>query len=348
MAAPRNTINYQKTYRRLAITLWPDKVSSDDWTMPLVPMMNPLPSLLRFAVGQEEICPATQRKHWQLYLELNRPSKLPAVMEMLGMDKKLDKGAWHVEAAAGSPEANIDYCTKEASRAPDGQQFQIGERPGGEQGKRNDLALACKLVAAGGIKRVAMELPATFVKYHKGFQELERQHRVTARDRSIDPIVVVMWGPTGTGKTKRAWDFADKHIGNVYNKDADNKWWDGYLGEQICIVDEIKDQVSLPTLLKWTDRYQLRQEIKGTMTQIAIYYWIFTSNYSPHEWFDKAGLDSRAALQRRITHEFNITELDQVVELPPLQEGIEYLRRLGGNDEPGMCNNTSYGLHRIR
>ena len=43
------------------------------------------------------------------------------------------------------------------------------------------------------------------------------------------------WGETGVGKSK--WAF-DKFGGEAYWKPPNSKWWDGYEGQSVAIIDE--------------------------------------------------------------------------------------------------------------
>ena len=47
----------------------------------------------------------------------------------------------------------------------------------------------------------------------------------------------VYWGPTGTGKSRRAWDEAGVE---AYCKDPRTKFWDGYQVEENVVIDEFR------------------------------------------------------------------------------------------------------------
>lgn len=239
--------------------MWPDKLP-DGWTMP-----EELPAGVRILAYQPEIAPSTGRAHWQFYIAMLKNQKLPAIMSALAIPKKK---AWFVQECNGTEQQNLDYCSKLASRCVHqaGQGFSYihsyrapGATPvvlGRPQhpGKRNDLETAIATMEAGGIMAVAEQHRATYARYHKGLgalNEMLSKHR----DRRIKPTAIVLYGETGTGKTRRAYEIAEKSGLPFYVKPSGSKWWNGYNGETVCIIDEIAGQVPLPELLMWLDRF---------------------------------------------------------------------------------------------
>jgi len=110
--------------------------------------------------------------------------------------------------------------------------------------------------------------------------------------------VWVFWGPTGTGKSRRAWVEAGM---DAYSKDPRSKFWCGYIGQRNIVIDEFRGGIDLSHMLRWLDRYPVRVEIKGSSRPLlAEKIWI-TSNLSPDEWYPESDSESVRALRRRLT-----------------------------------------------
>lgn len=93
------------------------------------------------------------------------------------------------------------------------------------------------------------------------------------------------YGKPGTGKSSIAKDFALQLYGRFYEKPL-NKWWNGYQGEEVVILDDITpDQFARfqAELKVWTDRYAFDAEVKGSVIHINPEWVIITSNYSLQE-----------------------------------------------------------------
>lgn len=108
-------------------------------------------------------------------------------------------------------------------------------------------------------------------------------------------------GPSGTGKTHRAWEEFGRE--GTYSKIPTTKWWCGYQGEEKVIVDEFRGQVSLGLLLRWLDPagYPLSLETKGGSCNAQFTRIVLTSNIHPNMWYPDADAASMCALLRRIT-----------------------------------------------
>lgn len=120
----------------------------------------------------------------------------------------------------------------------------------------------------------------------------------------------VFWGPTGTGKSFRAWEEAGP---SAYPKSSRSKFWDGYQGEQDVILDEFRGAIDVAYLLTWLDRYPVRVEIKGSSKPLSATRFWFTSNLHPRDWYPEIDHLTYEALERRLEI-LEITERSDLVQ----------------------------------
>jgi len=119
---------------------------------------------------------------------------------------------------------------------------------------------------------------------------------------ALERTIVVYWGKTGVGKSRRSWDEATL---SAYPKDPNTKFWDGYQGQDNVVIDEFRGTIDIGHVLRWFDRYPVIVEIKGSSVPLkATKIWI-TSNLHPSCWYPTLDADTQAALMRRL----EITEL---------------------------------------
>lgn len=129
-----------------------------------------------------------------------------------------------------------------------------------------------------------------------------RTIRAIASDYSvclpIQRTVLVFWGATGTGKSRRAWEEAGM---DSYTKDPRSKFWDGYYDQDHVVIDEFRGGIDISHVLRWFDRYPVRVEIKGSSRPlVASKIWI-TSNMDPRLWYPELDEETLNALLRRLT-----------------------------------------------
>lgn len=142
------------------------------------------------------------------------------------------------------------------------------------------------------------ELPQVAFKYQRGIEACAAAY-AQPRDPNVAPTITILWGPSGTGKTRES---VEKNPGAyIVSKPAggDKKvWWDGYRGQSTVIIDEFYGWIPYDLLLRILDRYPLRVEYKGGSTHLsATNFWI-TSNKPWEEWYPN--IDDISALRRRI------------------------------------------------
>ncbi|APA62654.1 putative replication protein [uncultured virus] len=202
----------------------------------------------------------------------------------------------HLEAAKGTTKQASDYCKK------DGNFKEFGTLPKG-RGQRTDIAGCVNQIKAGKSLREITELhPEIILRYGSGVLRLRQHYRPT---RETPPQIWVFWGPTGTGKTRRVWEFTDPNELWVH---PGERWFDGYDGHPAVLFDDFDGSwFKLSYLLKLLDRYVMPVPVKGAQAWWCPKTIYITSNIKPEEWYQGSNQNHRDALMRRLT-EFGTIE----------------------------------------
>lgn len=147
--------------------------------------------------------------------------------------------------------------------------------------KTDKLKQLMQLLKAGATElQIAEEDPGTWARNYKA---LERYKRLITTQRSHAMEVIVIYGPTGTGKSKYCYD----NYPGAYWKQRSN-WWDGYENEHTVILDEYYGWLPYDTLLRICDRYPLLIETKGGQKQFTSKRIVITSNNIPSKWYKES------------------------------------------------------------
>lgn len=204
---------------------------------------------------------ANETPHIQGYVEFNRGVRLETL-------KKLMPRA-HLEDRKGSANQAIVYCKK------DGNFIERGIPS--SQGARNDLIKVADTLKNHGIPKVIEETPHMYIKYHRGLEKLDFYYQ---KDRNTAPTVEWLWGPTGTGKTRKAVEAFD----SFYIKPK-GKWWDGYAHQKCIIIDDFDNEWPYRDFLNFLDRYPYQGQTKSGFVKINSPYIFITCEFPPiHYW----------------------------------------------------------------
>lgn len=207
--------------------------------------------------------------------------------------KKINSSA-HWEIARGTPAQNRVYCTKDNDFCERGE-LPMDQKAKGDSEKER-WAHILKLTEAGDWDTLKLEYPEV---YGQKLKNLEYIHKKRPRDLStIQGDMTHEWivGETGCGKSRKAREDSP----GAYIKNPNVKWWDGYNGEEVVIIDDFdKYQVGQGGDMKrWLDRYAFQAEFKGGMEMIRPRKIVVTSQYTPQEiWEDNKTVD---AIMRRV------------------------------------------------
>lgn len=246
---------------------------------------------MRYLIYQLEVCPSTGKSHYQCYVELNTAMRPTTFKALIG-------GQPHVEYRKGSRDQARSYCMKEDSRIEPYVEHGTWNT---SQGKRNDLEEIYSQIASGISDATILEShPGQYIRYARGIREARFTFntRDLSKKRRTELKCVVYWGPTGTGKTRRAFDKGGDSLFCLTKGNSSNVWFDGYTGEQTLLLDDFYGWISYGYLLQLLDIYPIRLEVKGGHTWAAWTRIIITSNKAPTEWYQRIDI---SALERRIT-----------------------------------------------
>jgi len=287
------------------------------------------------AIFAKEIAPQTGTPHLQGYVLFPTRHTLAVV-----------KAHWltaasHVEHRKGTDWEAWNYCKKETTRpediyeagTPPRQPERDRERARTERNRENFQVFLNDIMQYPWRRLIDRDIDfQMWASSHLAFYRTmvaETQERACELERDIN--VVVLWGPTGTGKTRTAVNecrmLALNQYPYIFTASSQTKWMDHYRGQKCLILDEFDPNVwHINEVKRWLDRYPLLLQVKGSMVPANFDVVYITSNYNPDMWYANADDLDRAALKRRITHVRHLTEPYEYVsdtERTEIEEVIE-------------------------
>lgn len=198
--------------------------------------------------------------------------------------KKVNK-AIHWEIARGSADQASEYCKK------DGKFWEIGEMGSG-QGFRTDLEVARQQILNNTPQiEIANENFFLWVQYGR---RLEEYRSLVQPRRSWKSDVIIFWGESGTGKSRKA----NELYPNADRITYQHPFFLGYTNNDVVIFDDF-DPATMPVQvwLEICDRYPKKINVKGSEKEWNPKTIVFTSNHDPKFWYG----NDEVRIQRRIT-----------------------------------------------
>lgn len=254
-----------------------------------------------YGIYGREVAPTTGTPHLQGYFQLKEKERIS------GVSKKFP--GCHLILAKGGYDANVRYCSKE------NQTYEMGSPA--TSGKRLWLDEACKLVIEKRpMSEISVLMPECYVRYCRGLDALSSLH---SGQRSWKTEVYWFWGPTGSGKSRKAYELAP----SAFWKSPSTKWWNGYDGHEDVIIDDYRrDLCTFAELLRLLDRYPMSIETKGGVKPFLARRLYITTPKSPICTWEGRTEEDLAQLLRRIEN----------VEYIGLEEVVDRSIRLSCNE----------------
>lgn len=251
-----------------------------------------------------EICPKTNRKHLQGYIYFQNQVMFNT------LKKKILLEGTHIEFAYGNPIQNKIYCSKPESKDPGvNPNFEeFGKIPEG-CGARTDISEAIKMRQEGATLSEIAQCGA-------GYQATAICKFITPNMPNkfySEKKVYWFWGPSGTGKTKKALELIGE---DPYWKSGESgKWWNGF--DSTCkwvLLDDIRgDFCTFHRFLNILDKYPCWVEVKGGVEMLTNQNIIITCPYSPESLYKGVSEESINQLTRRVDRvEFFSSQKSQI------------------------------------
>jgi len=254
-------------------TYWIGTISLDQQWTPC------LPDCCFYLKGQRELGDGGF-DHWQIFF-ITRSKE-----STRSLASKWSPIVGHWELTRSS--AAESYVWKEQTRV--GEQFEYGTKPL-RRNNGHDWDAVKQLAIENKIDEIPSDL---FIRYYRTFQIISSDY---CQPLAIERICKVFYGPTGSGKSRRAWAEAGLE---AYCKDPRSKFWCGYRNQKHVIIDEFRGGIDIAHILRWTDRYPVNVEIKGSSRCLLAESIWFTSNLHPNQWYPELDAATSDALIRRL------------------------------------------------
>lgn len=246
--------------------------------------------------------------HFQGYLEVEPKMRLAELKKKISFLSRS-----HLERRLGSRAEARNYCTKADTRIEGPWAFGDIETTGQvpeTKGRRSDLAeVATKLLAGATVESLLNDHGPSIMKYYRGMKYFEMQISKKSCPRFRHLSVTVLWGPTGTGKTRKALELAGDDFYMLCKSNNKQLWFDGYTGQKTLIMDEFRSSwCSFEVLLRILDGHPFQPEQKGGHVWAAWDKVIMTSNIDPVTWYSRNAIPDQTPLFRRITEIFCVDQ----------------------------------------
>lgn len=329
MDATEETTKAQKKgcWQNWFLTLFPrpELLAEAEWLPPLLEHARMREGGMVWAAGQQEVCPETDRRHAHVICNFDTAKTFSQVSRLFPGCQ-----VWSVKIGRTQADLQrvITYCRKDETR--EAGPWMHGAVPQGRGTKRSTAwEDALTMVQEGKTDaEIAQLLP--HVAQSTGLDRL-RSRFSEPRSPREPPTVVLLHGPTGTGKTRAAYALADARGWTIVSiptfTGSSKVWWNSYRQQRILLLD---DMMPIPVgmagyWLQVLDRYPMTVEFKGGATDLNSPVIIVTSNHSLDALTKEWPRENAAAFDRRFTHQVVLVEGDEAGNEARLREVMDAL-----------------------
>jgi hypothetical protein len=244
---------------------------------------------MAYHVWETELAPQTGTRHIQGYVRFETRKRMETVKRLFGQP------GMHLERPQGTEGDNQKYCSKSRNVGPYDEQGECIASL--SQGHRTDLEEVSAAVLAGTtLAEIAQKYPTTFVRNFRGLQTL---WEITRPPPAIERVVsvILLWGPTGTGKTHRC---LHTYPG-LYSVKPGRDPWGSYRGEKEILFDEFDyEKWTIQDMNRYTDKWRCFLDARYNDKYAEWQTVMICANSNPVSWYQNAPNLLFDAFKRRI------------------------------------------------
>lgn len=278
------------------------------------PIWNPL--TMNYMVWQNEVGGQTGTPHWHCYVRYKERQTRASI-------KRGQNGlVCDMRPAMGSEGDCRAYCTKPETRSAPGEEFgeycpSIGEKG---KGQRCDLLMIADYCKKGKtLKKIALKFPKAMIRYHSGIAALHA-HTAPMPPAIRTVKVLLLWGPTGTGKSYRV----STQMPEAYKVMPGRDPWGNYRGEDTIWFDEFDHKKwDIFQMNMYLDGYRCKLDRRYTDAYAAWTQVVICANSSPTTWYPDNTPAEVNAFRRRLGTGCRRV-LDRLVDISTLEPNPDF------------------------
>lgn len=256
---------------------WCITIPRNDWSPP-----STLEEPLCWIKGQVEVGEQTGFVHWQLICALSSKQRGRRVKSLFCRSARL---------SLSRSEAADQYVWKDETAIIE-TRFEIGSKAI-KLNSKTDWKKVKDLAKAGRFDELEELCPRVFISSYRTLRQISIDYQVCPDDLA-QTCGIWVYGSPGVGKS---YAVRQKFGESLFVK-PQNKWWDGYKGEDHVLLDDFDSSVMGHFMKIWSDAYGFMAESKScTSRKIRPKTIIVTSNYNIGDLFTDPVL--AAAVSRR-------------------------------------------------
>lgn len=262
----------------------------------------------------------------------------------------------NIQATKGSKKDVLAYIEKQGKFEEKGEVIIYSKGHGSINGahnqKNNEFAIIESLLEQGCTPNEIMSYSFSYRKYSAIIRSAYFQKR--SDETPMVRQVLVYWhnGPSGSGKSYShvllSERFGEDH---VFFINEFNHGWDLYNGEEICFIDELKNQLSYAQLLSLTDSYKSQLKCRYANSKMLWSEVHISSIYTPEQVYNNMmvndkNIDTFEQLKRRINFfVYHYKQGDKFLSIEiPMSEynGYKTIEMLKKQSQHEDTSNNSY------